>query len=226
MDGIMRFGLKVLEYVKRAKRGEAGVANELKQSYATWAELSEGAYGVDFRIPKFHFSQHLWEQLEMDGFIVDCFATERANSMWLKAANLIANTREYEKSVALRALNLHLGKLHTLRRVGLVAEKPCTALAANAYVSDGMQWQGSMLYVADMILLDDSEVLKILACARVGEELAIVASVLEKRERLSSGSCVYETHVIGAQVVFLSGRRIRLPNAWHYKENSLVVIVE
>ena len=227
MDQMMQFGFKVLMHVKSGKRGEAGVANKLKESYKKWAQLSEAVYGADDRIPKFHFSQHLWEQLEQDGFIMDCFVTERANSSWLQAATPIENTSRFEKSVALRALNLHLGKLCHLRRDCLFGEKPCPTLVADAYVSASMQWQGSRLFVDDVIFVDDSEALLILACARVGVELAIVGSVLEKRDRLTSGSCVYEAMASrDAQLVFLSGRVVRLPTAWHYKEDNLLVVVD
>lgn len=227
MDGMMQFGLKVLMHVKSGKRGEAGVVNKLKQSFKKWARLNEAVYGADDRIPKFHFSQHLWEQVDLDGFIADCFVTERANSTWLQAATPVKNTSRYEKSVSLRALNLHLNKLCMLRRDCLFGEKPCPTLVADAYVSASMQWQGSRLFIDDVVFLDDSEALLILACARVGVELAIVGSVLEKRDRLTSGSCVYEAMVRhDAQLVFLSGRVVRLPTAWHYKENSLLVVVD
>ena len=227
MDGMTQFGLQVLMHIKSGKRGEAGVVDKLKQSFGKWAQLSEAAYGADDRIPKFHFAQHLWEQLKQDGFIVDCFVTERANSSWLQAATPIENTDRFEKSVALRALNLHLGKLCSLRRDCLFGEKPCPTLGADAYVSSSMQWQGSRLWVDDVVFLDDSAAVLIMACARVGVELAIVGSVLEKRDRLTSGSCVYETmDGRDAQLVFLSGRAVRLPTAWHRKDNSLLVIVD
>ena len=90
-----------------------------------------------------------------------------------------------------------------------------------------MQWQGCRLFVDDVVVVDDSATLLVLACARVGVELAIAASVLEKRDQLTRGSCVYETMARrDAQLVFLSGRRLRLPTAWHRKDNSLLVVVD
>ena len=227
MEAMARFGLKVLYHVKSGKRGEAGVAHKLKQSFGKWAQLSDVAYGADDRIPKFHFSQHLWEQVEQDGFIMDCFATERANSSWLKAATPVDHTAKFEKSVSLRVVNLHLGKLCQVRRDCLFEEKPWPTLALDAYVSKSMQWQGCRLFVDDVVVVDDSTTLLVLACARVGVEFAIAASALEKRGQLTRGSCVYETMARrDAQLVFLSGRRLRLPTAWHRKDNSLLVVVD
>ena len=116
MDGMTQFGLQVPMHIQSGKRGEAGVVNKLKQSFGKWAQLSEAAYGANDRIQKSHFAQHLWEQSEQDGFIMDCFVTDRATSSWLKAATPVENTDRFEKSVALRALSLHLGKLCSLRR--------------------------------------------------------------------------------------------------------------
>ena len=123
-------------------------------------------------------------------------------------------------------MNLHLGKLCQVRRDCLFEEKPWPTLALDAYVSKSMQWQGCRLFVDDVVVVDDSATLLVLACARVGVEFAIAASVLEKRDRLTSGSCVYEAMASrDAQVVFLSGRVVRLPTAWHYKDDNLLVVV-
>ena len=214
----------MLEYIKRAKRGEAGVAEKLRESFVTWAGLAEAAYGTLDRIPKFHFSQHLWEQLEIDGFIVDCFVTERVNSTWIQAAKTVENTKQFEKSVALRSLNMHLSKLCNLRRDGLFSDKPCPALGVDAYVSVCMQWQRCRLYADDVIFLNDSEALLIVACARFGTELAIVASVLAEHERLTGGACLYER--TAPQVVPLAGSVVRLPSAWRYRDNGFLVVVD
>ena len=96
MAGIMRFaGVKAIDYIKRGKRGEVGVADKLRQSYAAWASLSDAAYGTADRIPKFNFAQHIWEQLKGDVFIMDCFATKRQNSMWIQAGSQVGKHKKF-----------------------------------------------------------------------------------------------------------------------------------
>ena len=62
------------------------VADELDAAILRHDIAFEAAYGgaVDEYVPKFHFTKHIPEQLRKDGFLQDCFATERKNSLVLR----------------------------------------------------------------------------------------------------------------------------------------------
>ena len=98
------FGAMVGVYLC-GKRGFQ-VADELDAAILRHDVAFEAAYGgaVDEYVPKFHFTKHIPEQLRLDGFLQDCFTTERKHSLVLQAAEPIRNTRSFERSV-LRALS-------------------------------------------------------------------------------------------------------------------------
>ena len=94
------------------------VADELDAAILRHDIAFEAAYGgaVDEYVPKFHFTKHIPEQLRKDGFLQDCFATERKNSLVLRAAEPVRNTSTFERSVLARALIMHLDATGHLRQ--------------------------------------------------------------------------------------------------------------
>ena len=110
------FGAMVGVYLC-GKRGFQ-VADELDAAILRHDVAFEAAYGgaVDEYVPKFHFTKHIPEQLRLDGFLQDCFTTERKHSLVLHAAEPIDNTRSFERSVLSRALLMHLDDTKHLRQ--------------------------------------------------------------------------------------------------------------
>ena len=217
--------LKVVDLVKRGKRGEP-LATQLQQSLTQWASLSEAAYGRDDRIPKFHFAQHVPDQLRQDGFIQDCFATERQNSMWITAADNVENTISFEKSVVLRAFNAHFAKLQQLKLDGLIGERRCESLGVDSFMASSMQWKGNRFWSEDVVVLDDDDVAVVLACFRSGTNLGFVASMLQREKRVTPASCQYKrSDATERTLIMLSDCEVRLATAWHFVcEDRLLVI--
>ena len=110
------FGAMVGVYLC-GKRGFQ-VADELDAAILRHDVAFEAAYGgaVDEYVPKFHFTKHIPEQLRLDGFLQDCFTTERKHSLVLQAAEPVRNTRSFERSVLSRALLMHLDDTKHLRQ--------------------------------------------------------------------------------------------------------------
>ena len=86
------------------------VADELDAAILRHDLAFEAAYGgaVDEYVPKFHFTKHIAEQLRLDGFLQDCFTTERKNSWVLQATEAVRNTRSFQRIVLSRALLMQL----------------------------------------------------------------------------------------------------------------------
>ena len=217
--------LKAVDLVKRGKRGEP-LAFQLQQTFTQWASLSQEAYGKDDRIPKFHFAQHVPDQLAQDGFIQDCFATERQNSMWITCASPVDNTKSFEKSVVLRAFNAHLGKLHHLKLDGLIGERPCRSLGDDTFMASSMQWQGSRFWSEDIVVLNDDDVAVVLACFRSGTDFGFLASMLQREKRVTPASCYYKrSDATERTLIMLSDCEVRLATAWQFVcEDRLLVI--
>ena len=216
-------GCKVVALVKRGKRGDP-VSRQFRDALKRWAVLSEAAYGSENRIPKFHFSGHLPRQLELDGFIQDCFATERQNSMWITAASGVKNTSGFEKSVVLRAFSMHLNKLGSLKRDGLIGEQRCESLGVDAYVAKSVQLEGSRFWGGDVVLLDNADLILVRTCARFGPELALVGSELRKAEALTLHSNMYEQSEDWV-VAMVAGHVVRLATAWSFAEDGRVLVI-
>ena len=217
--------LKAVALLKRGKQGEP-VAAQLQQSITQWAALSHDAYGSDDRIPKFHFAQHVPDQLQRDGFIQDCLATERQNSMWITAASPIDNTRCFEKSVVIRAFNAHLGKLHHLKLDTLFGERACRSLGDDVFIATSMQWHGNRFWSEDILVLNDEDVVVVLACLRSGSELGLIVSMLQREKRVTPNSCCYRRNdATERTVVGLSDCSLRLATAWSILSDERLLVI-
>ena len=95
------------------------------------AEAYKTAYGTNARyIPKTLWARMLGVQCERDEFTMDCLAPERNHKVLKDASGPIMNTIRFERSVIVRALHLHEGRLNGgWLRDGLNRGKPSPELA-------------------------------------------------------------------------------------------------
>ena len=83
------------------KQDGADAMRAATETFMTMYVLILGTSGIT---PKWHLLWHLWVQFLRDGFVLDCFATERKHKSTKGFANTIKKLHQFDKGVTLRAV--------------------------------------------------------------------------------------------------------------------------
>ena len=79
-------------------------ANAMRSAIETFMTMYVLILGTSGVTPKFHLLWHLWIQFLRDGFIIDCFPTERKHKSTKRYANKTLCFKQFDKGVTFRAL--------------------------------------------------------------------------------------------------------------------------
>ena len=144
----------------RAQIGR-GRPGDLKRALETHGNLYDAAYGhspKDAYIPKFHWSKHLAEQEEDDGFLFDTFAGERANQIFKAATDPVDNvTAAFERNVIARVWMLHQKFVKACLPDGLLNGKyhaDWRGRFSKQMVYQGCTWnEGDVVVIEDLVMM-------------------------------------------------------------------------
>ena len=171
---------RVQRCIRQAKEGERG-ANELEQAIGQHLTAFLRAYGPQVK-PKNHYLLHLPLQVARDGVLFDAFVGERKHIALKKAAEVVRNTAQFERTTLFRCLASQLVAVSEpdYLRDRLISPQPFVDLASflgveRAEMSKTMIWHGALVGVGDALWIEGRpHVVK--ACASIDDALHVVAS--------------------------------------------------
>ena len=161
------------------------------------------AYGKVHLKPKFHYMWDVAEQFARDPFVLDCFIVERLHLRAKRQANLVQNTRSYERSVLTGLLGAHRNAL--LREgsaaFGLVGAAsdvpgPTKASVARACVSNGVR-----IAAGDLVFRGDA-LGRVASCVMEGGALFMLVNEMRPVQSLYVQSSVWSSAPANCQVVW------------------------
>jgi hypothetical protein len=160
------------------------------------------AYGKGHLKPKFHYMWDVAEQFARDPFVLDCFVVERLHLRAKRSANLVENTRSYERSVLTGVVGAHsvlLGEGSAeFGLVGVASDVPgpTKASVARACVSHGVS-----IAAGDLVFRDE-RLGRVASCVMEGGALFMLVNEMRPVERLSGHSSVWSSAPATCQVVW------------------------
>ena len=193
---------------------------------AAYGESDEFSVYHTLYIPKFHHTKHLPDQLRVDGFSQDTFATERKHSMVKLAADPIRNTVVFERSVLSRALLMHLGSTQNLRKDGLIDPQHCPDIWDDGWISLLMVWEGTKLGESDVVFLGGDAVL-VCGCVCNANASGLLGRRLTQVRQITSACAAWRPAPVEEVEIFaLEGVRCRLAALWSVELGGDLLVIE
>ena len=89
-------------------------ASELARRAEAFFKACKEAWGDDIVVPKHHYMLHLAIQYMADGFLMDCFVTERMHHVMKQHSQLLYNTGWFERTLIMRSTRERLRTLQNM----------------------------------------------------------------------------------------------------------------
>ena len=167
----------------------AQMAEKLRLKISTYLKMNIHVYGTARVTPKHHMLMHLVEQFLKDGFLMDCFVTERMHILAKRTAEKIQNTIVFELSVILRILHMRAIRLTSMYYADrLVAGKHSSRLSqllgSATQVSRCLVLKTGQAFKADQVILVGDLCYLILACFVDAEHAGLIVEELHLQEQV------------------------------------------
>lgn len=212
----------VLDIVVQAKERALPMvqaAASLRVALRRHMECHVKAFGKSNVKPKMHWMWDIAEHLERDPFVLDCWIVERLHLKCKQVANLIQNTRVFERSVLSGILNLQHHRLQEAR-APMLAGKVMAVVATGAFLGDRLQHHGLAVSVGDVVFCGDSAG-KVLACLAEDDTGFVIVEGWQPVRRQTAHSTAFMP--TGLALVWpVDG--VRLCMAWYHDDDKVVAL--
>lgn len=215
----------VVDAILRAKRrGNARAsADNLQRLMETFMRKHLEAYGRESLRPKHHWAFDIIDQLRRDDMVMDCFAVERLHLRAKRIANNIENTTRFEASTLTGMLIQQMQMLQDANACvdGLRGEFRTLDGYPGVRVTREAAYKGLLLRAGDLVCHGNSMGF-VLACACEGEELVLIADLLQHYEKVSPHADKWRR---GGEVDVFLMSAVALPLAWQDLGDCVLVVV-
>ena len=109
--------IDVIVSVKRDYLSTTDAKPLLLHNVGRWLDLHKGLYGTQFFVPKFFWMWTISERIDNSAWLFDMFCIERQHRRVRPEADLVRNTRRFERSVLARVLGSQLSCMQEMEIV-------------------------------------------------------------------------------------------------------------
>lgn len=228
----------VADALQEAKRQQyddrESMAHRIKDLIVRYLRVRLAVYGTSRVKPKHHMLLHMFEQLLMDGLMLDCFILEHMHLLIKAYADMVANTIAFEKSITIRAVAERCrqlkAKVSGTRLQGSQVPSPEVSAILQHQVAVGRHLSmasGQELHVEDVIFqgTDRSRCFVIKACL-MGDLPYIVLEELEL-VRVVTSACSKWKRTLPAKLrsfMFEGSKFVQHAHYWSISEGEYEVL--
>ena len=206
-------------HLARAKLG-IGAPQDLADAIRNHGVRYHAAYGTleSAFVPKFHWTRHLPRQLQEDGCLIDCWAAERGNKLFLAAANQCDNTSSnslsgWETTVLGRVLMNHaLSDLKHIQPDGAINGVECPEFCEGARISLSCITHGTEVKAGDIAFVAAGIPFEFEAFISAPSGLFYVGKVCDLLRRKTSGCAYYQPRL--ELSIIKKPKHVRLAQCW------------
>ena len=191
----------------------------LRAAVQQWMIKHKRAYGIENLIPKHAWMWDIVHQFERDPVVIDMFVVERGHLGVKSVADRVDNLCSFERTVLsgimterMNALGEESGEENRLVGPQVSSSEYRAAAFTRRLTVDGLG-----LEVGDVVLREDHELGRIVACAQENADLMIIvegATFLRHRSRNSS---IFE---FTGQLSIWSPFGVRVATAWYNMQDG------
>lgn len=223
----------IVRLYKRMKRSSSILPEHcagMKDALGKFGLLHQKAYGTEHIKPKFHYCQHIPQQLSTQRVLVDCFTAERKHRSMKQIANPINITGGFSVAVLSRALANQLAQMPETLCSNVLCKPFCESAEVasmmkvpKAMISKSIDIHHATVSVGDVII-SGRRALQVKACVQT-HELALVVSVYEFHSMQGSGELWKQTQQ-GLFSVGTSTLEFVQPSYWCFQDESTLLTLE
>lgn len=212
----------VLDIVVQAKEGTLPMlraAAFLRTALRRHMECHVAAFGKAHVKPKMHWVWDIADHLERDPFVLDCWIVERLHLKCKQVANLIQNTRAFERSVLSGILNIQHQRLQEAR-APMLGGKVTQVFENGSMLGDRLQYHGLAVSVNDVVFFGDRAG-KVLACLTEGDAGFLIVEGWQPVQRQTAHSTAFMPS--GIALVWPAAG-VRLCMAWYHDGDKVIAL--
>lgn len=218
---------KVVDLIMLLKKGHADsnhrrvLLERLRNAVDRMIAAQKRATGTEDIRPKHHRMTHIANQIENVGFVVDAFIIERLHLLAKEVLGMTHNDTAFEASLLKACCMKQIAQLKQTVLTGLIGRTTPLRGFPGAVVAQRLRYSGMDVSVGD-IVVRDSVVARVAACAAEGSHTYVIAEVWQevsivdphsRRWRLSGDTQPWPAEEIEQAI------------AWYFIEGDMVVIV-